>query len=98
MTYLCGYKWPGHGSNHKTVKTSQAWASMCSKTFKSFECYQTNVICVIFSQVQDAYYGQQEARIGHFPSSIVEETHALMPATTEVKTTVGEHTHMHMCI
>uniref|UniRef100_A0A3Q2V530 MIA SH3 domain containing n=2 Tax=Haplochromini TaxID=319058 RepID=A0A3Q2V530_HAPBU len=48
--------------------------------------------------VQDAYYGQQEARIGHFPSSIVEETHALMPATTEVKTTVGEHTHMHMCI
>uniref|UniRef100_A0A3P8QK61 SH3 domain-containing protein n=1 Tax=Astatotilapia calliptera TaxID=8154 RepID=A0A3P8QK61_ASTCA len=37
--------------------------------------------------VQDAYYGQQEARIGHFPSSIVEETHALMPATTEVKTT-----------
>lgn len=69
---------------------------MCSKTFKSFECYQTNVICVIFSQVQDAYYGQQEARIGHFPSSIVEETHALMPATTEVKTTVGEHTHAHV--
>ncbi|KAJ0004501.1 hypothetical protein NQD34_010715 [Periophthalmus magnuspinnatus] len=37
--------------------------------------------------VQDSYYGQQEARIGHFPSSVVEETHALMPANTEVKTT-----------
>ncbi|XP_068187911.1 melanoma-derived growth regulatory protein [Antennarius striatus] len=37
--------------------------------------------------VQDSYYGQQEARIGHFPSSVVEETHPLMPATTEVKTT-----------
>uniref|UniRef100_A0A3B5MPQ4 SH3 domain-containing protein n=1 Tax=Xiphophorus couchianus TaxID=32473 RepID=A0A3B5MPQ4_9TELE len=38
--------------------------------------------------VQNTYYGEQEARIGHFPSSVVEETHALMPATTEVKTTV----------
>ncbi|CAL8268081.1 unnamed protein product [Merluccius merluccius] len=37
--------------------------------------------------VQDSYYGQQEARIGHFPSSVVEETHALMPATTEVVAT-----------
>uniref|UniRef100_A0A667YBT2 MIA SH3 domain containing n=1 Tax=Myripristis murdjan TaxID=586833 RepID=A0A667YBT2_9TELE len=37
--------------------------------------------------VQDSYYGQQEARVGHFPSSVVEETHPLMPATTEVKTT-----------
>ncbi|XP_029957101.1 melanoma-derived growth regulatory protein [Salarias fasciatus] len=37
--------------------------------------------------VQDSYYGQQEARIGHFPSSVVEETHPLMPANTEVKTT-----------
>ncbi|XP_012710717.1 melanoma-derived growth regulatory protein [Fundulus heteroclitus] len=37
--------------------------------------------------VQSTYYGEQEARIGHFPSSVVEETHALMPATTEVKTT-----------
>ncbi|PWA23024.1 melanoma-derived growth regulatory protein isoform X1 [Gambusia affinis] len=37
--------------------------------------------------VQNTYYGEQEARIGHFPSSVVEETHALMPATTEVKTT-----------
>uniref|UniRef100_H3C6K5 MIA SH3 domain containing n=1 Tax=Tetraodon nigroviridis TaxID=99883 RepID=H3C6K5_TETNG len=36
--------------------------------------------------VQDSYYGQQEARIGHFPSSIVEETHPLMAAQTEVKT------------
>lgn len=42
-------------------------------------------------QVQDSYYGQQEARIGHFPSSIVEETHPLMPAETEVKTSVSEH-------
>uniref|UniRef100_A0A3Q0R4K6 MIA SH3 domain containing n=1 Tax=Amphilophus citrinellus TaxID=61819 RepID=A0A3Q0R4K6_AMPCI len=40
--------------------------------------------------VQDSYYGQQEARIGHFPSSVVEETHALMPATTEVKTTAWQ--------
>uniref|UniRef100_A0A3Q0QZI8 MIA SH3 domain containing n=1 Tax=Amphilophus citrinellus TaxID=61819 RepID=A0A3Q0QZI8_AMPCI len=43
--------------------------------------------------VQDSYYGQQEARIGHFPSSVVEETHALMPATTEVKTTHCIHFH-----
>lgn len=43
-------------------------------------------------QVQDSYYGQQEARIGHFPSSVVEETHPLMPANTEVKTTVSKHT------
>ncbi|XP_016529377.1 melanoma-derived growth regulatory protein isoform X2 [Poecilia formosa] len=42
--------------------------------------------------VQNTYYGEQEARIGHFPSSVVEETHALMPATTEVKTTVSEPT------
>lgn len=40
-------------------------------------------------QVQDSYYGQQEAKIGHFPSSVVEETHPLMPANTEVKTTVS---------
>ncbi|CAL8364654.1 unnamed protein product [Lota lota] len=37
--------------------------------------------------VQDSYYGQQEAQIGHFPSSVVEEIHPLMPATTEVMTT-----------
>ncbi|XP_058484224.1 melanoma-derived growth regulatory protein [Solea solea] len=37
--------------------------------------------------VQDSYYGQQEARIGHFPSSVVEETHPLMEASTEVCTT-----------
>ncbi|KAM9331683.1 melanoma-derived growth regulatory protein [Pholidichthys leucotaenia] len=37
--------------------------------------------------VQDSYYGQQVARIGHFPSSVVEETQALMPATIQVKTT-----------
>ncbi|KAG7266694.1 hypothetical protein CRUP_037261, partial [Coryphaenoides rupestris] len=36
---------------------------------------------------QDSYYGQQEAKIGHFPSSVVEETHPLTPATTEVMTT-----------
>ncbi|KAG8008594.1 Melanoma-derived growth regulatory protein [Nibea albiflora] len=48
--------------------------------------------------VQDTYYGQQEARIGHFPSSVVEETHPLMPASTEVKTTVGEHTHIHTSV
>ncbi|XP_003971361.1 melanoma-derived growth regulatory protein [Takifugu rubripes] len=37
--------------------------------------------------VQDSYYGQQEARIGHFPSSVVKEVLPLMPADTEVKTT-----------
>ncbi|XP_024122043.1 melanoma-derived growth regulatory protein [Oryzias melastigma] len=37
--------------------------------------------------VQDSYYGEQEARIGHFPSSVVEELQPLMPANTEVKTT-----------
>ncbi|KAK9536649.1 hypothetical protein VZT92_006415 [Zoarces viviparus] len=37
--------------------------------------------------VQGSYYGEQEAHIGHFPSSIVEETHLLMQANTEVKTT-----------
>lgn len=54
-----------------------------------------SITCVqiIRLQVQDSYYGQQEARIGHFPSSVVEETHPLMPANTEVKTTVSEHTY-----
>uniref|UniRef100_A0A3P9KG37 MIA SH3 domain containing n=1 Tax=Oryzias latipes TaxID=8090 RepID=A0A3P9KG37_ORYLA len=42
---------------------------------------------------QGSYYGEQEARIGHFPSSVVEELQPLMPANTEVKTTVGEKTH-----
>ncbi|XP_061558708.1 melanoma-derived growth regulatory protein [Phycodurus eques] len=37
--------------------------------------------------VQDSYYGGQEARIGHFPSTVVEEVQALEPANTEVKTT-----------
>ncbi|XP_023669329.1 melanoma-derived growth regulatory protein [Paramormyrops kingsleyae] len=36
--------------------------------------------------VQGSYYGEQEARIGHFPSSVVQETQALMPATVEVET------------
>lgn len=68
---------------------------MCSKNIQTL-CNQANVIGIISSQVQDSYYGQQEARIGHFPSSVVEETHALMPATNEVKTTVGKHTHAHV--
>ncbi|XP_061904640.1 melanoma-derived growth regulatory protein [Entelurus aequoreus] len=34
--------------------------------------------------VQD---GEQGARLGHFPSTVVEEVHPLMPANTEVKTT-----------
>ncbi|KAL2095110.1 hypothetical protein ACEWY4_009829 [Coilia grayii] len=37
--------------------------------------------------VQGSYYGEQEARLGHFPNDLVEETHALMPAEVEVKTT-----------
>uniref|UniRef100_A0A8L0DJK7 SH3 domain-containing protein n=1 Tax=Oncorhynchus mykiss TaxID=8022 RepID=A0A8L0DJK7_ONCMY len=45
--------------------------------------------------VQGSYYGEQEARLGHFPSSVVEETHALMPATNEVMTDVGGHTNTH---
>ncbi|KAK6317637.1 hypothetical protein J4Q44_G00130370 [Coregonus suidteri] len=40
--------------------------------------------------VQGSYYGEQEARLGHFPSSVVEETHALMPATNEVMTDVDD--------
>lgn len=57
-------------------------------------------VYIMCLQVQDSYYGQQDARIGHFPSNVVEETHPLMPANTEVKTTVGEHTHIntHVCI
>ena len=51
-------------------------------------------VIYIHLQVQDSYYGQQEARIGHFPSSVVEETHPLMPANTEVQTTVSEHTNI----
>ncbi|MBN3319588.1 MIA protein, partial [Atractosteus spatula] len=39
--------------------------------------------------VQGEYYGEQEARLGHFPSSAVEETHVLMPASVEVKTDVS---------
>uniref|UniRef100_A0A671SFM2 Uncharacterized protein n=1 Tax=Sinocyclocheilus anshuiensis TaxID=1608454 RepID=A0A671SFM2_9TELE len=30
-----------------------------------------------------SYYGDQEARLGYLPSSVVEETHALMPAEVE---------------
>ncbi|XP_016897111.1 melanoma-derived growth regulatory protein isoform X2 [Cynoglossus semilaevis] len=41
----------------------------------------------LFWAGSDSYYGQQEARIGHFPSSVVEETHLLMEANTEVRTT-----------
>lgn len=41
------------------------------------------------SQAQGSYYGEQEARLGHFPSSVVEETHAIMPAEVEVKTDVS---------
>ncbi|MBN3310338.1 MIA protein, partial [Amia calva] len=33
--------------------------------------------------------GDQEARLGHFPSSSVEEMHPLMPASVEVKTDVS---------
>lgn len=51
-------------------------------------------LCITCVQVQDSYYGQQEARIGHFPSSVVEETHPLLAANTEVQTTVGEHAHL----
>ncbi|KAL6463387.1 hypothetical protein MHYP_G00277780 [Metynnis hypsauchen] len=36
--------------------------------------------------VQGSYYSEQEARLGHFPSSVVEETHALMPAEVVVPT------------
>ncbi|MFT7818578.1 melanoma-derived growth regulatory protein [Arapaima gigas] len=36
--------------------------------------------------VQGSYYSDQEARLGHFPSSVVQETHALTPATVEVDT------------
>lgn len=49
---------------------------------------------IICSQVQDSYYGEQEARIGHFPSSIVEETHTLSPPSTEVDTTVSSQIHL----
>lgn len=55
-----------------------------------------NICYITRFQVQDSYYGQQEARVGHFPSSVVEETHALTPASTEVQTTVGERTHIHI--
>lgn len=41
-------------------------------------------------QVQGSYYSEQEARLGHFPNDLVEETHALMPAEVEVKTTVSK--------
>ncbi|XP_055056425.1 melanoma-derived growth regulatory protein [Misgurnus anguillicaudatus] len=37
--------------------------------------------------VQGSYYGAQEARLGYFPSSVVEETYALTPAEVEVTTT-----------
>ncbi|XP_039619897.1 melanoma-derived growth regulatory protein [Polypterus senegalus] len=36
--------------------------------------------------VQGNYYSEQEARIGFFPSSIVEETQLLLPGTVEVPT------------
>ncbi|XP_016309552.1 melanoma-derived growth regulatory protein-like [Sinocyclocheilus anshuiensis] len=34
-------------------------------------------------EIQGSYYGDQEARLGYLPSSVVEETHALMPAEVE---------------
>ncbi|XP_053329656.1 melanoma-derived growth regulatory protein [Spea bombifrons] len=36
--------------------------------------------------VQDDYYGEQAARLGYFPSSIVQEEHYLMPGKVELKT------------
>lgn len=57
---------------------------MCSR-FKGWKACRLNFFCI---QVQGSYYGEQEARLGYFPSSVVEETHALMPAEVEVKTNV----------
>ncbi|KAE8585661.1 hypothetical protein XENTR_v10021396 [Xenopus tropicalis] len=36
--------------------------------------------------VQGDYYGEQAARLGYFPSTIVQEEHYLMPGKVEVST------------
>lgn len=40
-------------------------------------------------QVQSGYYSEQEARLGFFPSSVVEETQLLQPGDVEVMTEVS---------
>lgn len=39
-----------------------------------------------YGSVQGEYYGEQAARLGYFPSSIVREDQYLMPGKVEVKT------------
>ncbi|XP_014379043.1 melanoma-derived growth regulatory protein isoform X2 [Alligator sinensis] len=36
--------------------------------------------------VQGDYYGEQPARLGYFPSSVVQESHYLKPGKVDVKT------------
>lgn len=55
-------------------------------------------VCTYMYQVQGSYYSEQEARLGHFPSSVVEETHALMPAEVEVKTNVCNQYQSTACV
>uniref|UniRef100_A0A671SEA0 Uncharacterized protein n=1 Tax=Sinocyclocheilus anshuiensis TaxID=1608454 RepID=A0A671SEA0_9TELE len=51
----------------------------------SFKCCISAYITLLtfYSKIQGSYYGDQEARLGYLPSSVVEETHALMPAEVE---------------
>lgn len=60
-----------------------AYREVCSVSF-----VEKKNAFISVPQVQGSYYGEQEARLGYFPSSVVEETHALMPAEVEVKTNV----------
>uniref|UniRef100_A0ACB8FFB9 Uncharacterized protein n=1 Tax=Sphaerodactylus townsendi TaxID=933632 RepID=A0ACB8FFB9_9SAUR len=42
-------------------------------------------------EVQGDYYGLQPARLGYFPSSVVQENQYLKPDKTEVKTDKNHH-------
>ncbi|MGH0181133.1 UNVERIFIED_CONTAM: hypothetical protein FKN15_006301 [Acipenser sinensis] len=48
--------------------------------------------------VQSGYYSEQEARLGFFPSSVVEETQLLQPGDVEVMTEVSAAFLHPMCL
>lgn len=69
----------------------QAWlvlpavVSRGRPTAKALNCTHTPLFC---PQVQGDYYGDQPARLGYFPSSVVRESQYLKPGKVEVKTDV----------
>ncbi|XP_025068872.1 melanoma-derived growth regulatory protein isoform X1 [Alligator sinensis] len=50
-------------------------------SWRSASCARTPT-----AAVQGDYYGEQPARLGYFPSSVVQESHYLKPGKVDVKT------------